>query len=511
MITCLFPAATIRQQFCYIALFFCAALAFSGFARAGQLAGLIPGQISVTQTGSASYVVPIAVPTGTAGVEPALSISYNSQGAGNLGPGWSLNGFSAISRCARTLSQDGDNTGVRFLNLDRYCIDGHRLIAVSGSNGQNGTEYKTEIDSYSRIKSYGRQGKGPSYFVVETKSGDTIEYGRTEDSRIEANGRQEAVSWAQNKRTDAAGNYLTTSYNEISENTEYYPTRIDYTGNEGAGLSTYNSVRFNFVDKANLDKNTFMSGGVFVRDSRMRSTKRLAGVSTWYGETKVGEYKFDFKVRDGKPSLLEKIRQCDGQNTCFSPITISWQEGEPLSGFGDFSSWATSTTAIDSKRLSVKDINNDGLNDVAWGNDIYVANGQRFVLAVEDHCKKIYCYLVDIDGNGQTNALDTATPLLTGDLNGDGKVDVYYTDLNKFVVSGTGVISDYVCGLHCRMGDANADGWSDLISAFGGSIGSQPAGGYFVHQYIKQAPRRFEWVSHCLVPRPLGWQSYKSS
>jgi DNA replication protein DnaT len=27
----------------------------------------------------------------------------------------------------------------------------------------------------------------------------------------------------------------------------------------------------------------------------------------------------------------------------------------------------------------------------------------------------------------------------------------------------------------------------------------------------KMAPRRFEWVSHCLVPRPLGWQSYKSS
>jgi hypothetical protein len=35
---------------------------------------------------------------------------------------------------------------------DRYCLDGQRLIAISGQNGKSGSEYRTEIETFSRVK-----------------------------------------------------------------------------------------------------------------------------------------------------------------------------------------------------------------------------------------------------------------------------------------------------------------------------------------------------------------------
>ncbi|RTL57720.1 MAG: hypothetical protein EKK46_02610, partial [Rhodocyclaceae bacterium] len=42
------------------------------------------GQFSVNETGAATYTVPIQVPPGTAGIEPKLALSYNSQTGNGL-------------------------------------------------------------------------------------------------------------------------------------------------------------------------------------------------------------------------------------------------------------------------------------------------------------------------------------------------------------------------------------------------------------------------------------------
>src|SRR5207245_798842 len=44
------------------------------------VAGSTPGGFRITETGAAEYRVPIRVPPGMAGVEPKLSLAYNSQG-----------------------------------------------------------------------------------------------------------------------------------------------------------------------------------------------------------------------------------------------------------------------------------------------------------------------------------------------------------------------------------------------------------------------------------------------
>lgn len=126
-----------------------------------------PGEFAVSPTGAATYTIPIRVPPGTAGMEPKLALVYNSQaGNGLLGVGWSLSGLSAITRCPQTVAQDGVKGGVNYDANDRFCLDGQRLVAISGVYGADSTEYRTERESFAKIVSYGTAGNGPAWFRV---------------------------------------------------------------------------------------------------------------------------------------------------------------------------------------------------------------------------------------------------------------------------------------------------------------------------------------------------------
>ena len=170
--------------------------------------GTIAGTFDVDSSGAASYSIPIAVPPGTAGMTPGLSLNYSSRGGnGPLGRGWSLGGMSMITRCAKTLAQDGEKGGVNLDTNDRFCLDGQRLLAINGDiYGANGTEYRTELETFTRIISYGT-GNTPDSFKVWSRSGQLIEYGNTADAQFDPQGGA-VLHWAANRIEDRAGNYL---------------------------------------------------------------------------------------------------------------------------------------------------------------------------------------------------------------------------------------------------------------------------------------------------------------
>src|SRR4029453_9504762 len=188
------------------------------------VAGSTPGSFRVTESGAAEYRIPIQVPPGIAGMEPRLALVYNSQaGNGLLGVGWNLEGLSAITRCARTMAQDGVRGGVSYDWNDRYCVDGRRLVLVSGASyGADGAEYRTERESFSKVVSYGVVGNGPAWFKVWTKGGQVLEYGNTADSRIEAQGKPTVRVWGVSKVSDLKGNHFTVSYAENNSIGDYY-------------------------------------------------------------------------------------------------------------------------------------------------------------------------------------------------------------------------------------------------------------------------------------------------
>lgn len=184
-----------------------------------------PHQFAVSESGAATLTIPIQVPRGTSGMEPQLALSYSSQGGnGLLGLGWSLSGVSAITRCPQTLATDGVRGSVNFDQGDRWCLDGQRLIRTdadgvrqadqsSYAGGGAVVEYRTERDSFARIRAFHGATVGPpERFTVWTKGGQIIEYGWSTSSRIQTkfvNGVGDTISrWMVEHISDRNGNFI---------------------------------------------------------------------------------------------------------------------------------------------------------------------------------------------------------------------------------------------------------------------------------------------------------------
>ncbi|WP_437528767.1 FG-GAP-like repeat-containing protein [Sorangium sp. So ce726] len=141
---------------------------------AGADAGYLPGSGQVTPDGAYTYRLPIDVPPGR-GIEPRLALTYSSRaGDGWVGVGFSLSGLSSILRCHKTIAIDGVADGIDNDATDAFCLDGQRLVSVRGAYGADGTEYRTEEESFTRVISYG--SPRPVRFRAWLKDGRIRDY-----------------------------------------------------------------------------------------------------------------------------------------------------------------------------------------------------------------------------------------------------------------------------------------------------------------------------------------------
>ena len=296
-------------------------------AESGKVPGLsdrMPGVVKVESNGPATYSIPIRVPPPTAGLGPNLAFVYNSQGGNEwLGMGWSISGLPVIDRCPRTIAQDGFAGGVNLDTNDRFCMDGARLNAVSGVYGNDGTEYRTEVDKFVKVVSKGAVtgGSGPLYFIAQTKDGLTMEFGNSPTSAIEAQGKSTIRVWALSKLQDKKGNYLKVTYSEVNAQGHYRPDRIEYTYNDGGGVTTATrSVRFTPETRTDV-------WPMYVGGSVITIPERITHVTTYVGETPVRDYVLQYEYGTAtKRSRLKSITECAGA-ACMPAHVFEWQEG----------------------------------------------------------------------------------------------------------------------------------------------------------------------------------------
>ena len=389
--------------------------------------------------------------------------------------GWSLEGLPVIQRCRANKPQDGYMGGVNFDAKDRFCLESARLIAlVDGTDGGNNAEYRTELDTFVRVFSYGTAGSGPQYWVVKNKAGETLEFGgnaTNPEGRIEAQGKTSVRVWALNKITDASGNYLTVTYTEDSVNGDYRPLRIDYTGNEGQGLATQRKVEFTYGTRTDAPP-------LYVDGSLVKTTKRPTNIKTSApppgggAAVLVRDYRLAYEYGAAtKRSRLKTITECDANNSCLPPTTFTWQEG----GDGTFEipavTWTAFPSGWDKNNVKAGDVDGDGQLDL-----VSQANGQFYVA------------LSNGDGTFQIPAVTwTGFPsgwdkfnVQAGDINGDGKLDLVSMD-GAFRVAfsnGDGTFqipavtwTSFPTGWNkniVQAGDLNGDGKLDLVSIDGG-------------------------------------------
>ncbi len=263
--------------------------------------GLISGSSTVNIDGSAGYNIPIGIPKGTAGIEPNLSIVYNSNMPnGMLGKGWSISGLSSITRSSKTVfnntndaiyngQSQGDLSGVNLNYNDYFSLDGNRLavedVANTNSYGNGEIYYRTFIESYVRVKSHGTCGNGPDWFEVFMPDGSIAEYGKMNNSKNIPQGVATPITWNVNKITDRFGNYMEFFYK--IHNFEVVIEKIVYTGNSGANMSPYNTILFLYDEKQ--DQNFYFSGG-----SKINQNLLLRKIKISTDNIMINEYSFNY-------------------------------------------------------------------------------------------------------------------------------------------------------------------------------------------------------------------------
>src|SRR5947207_3907010 len=369
---------------------------------AANAVGLSQGKLTAEPSGGASYQLPIVVSPGSAGIQPKLAFQYSSGGRnGALGVGWSVSGVSAISRAPQTRAQDGGIHGVDMTLADRYSLDGQRLIAIVGADGYAGSGYRTEINSFTKVISNGASGNGPATFTARTKSGLIYTFGGANGASYIPPGRTDGtiLTWLVSKVQDHAGNYMTFSYTS-----EGNLSSVNYTMNDGAGLSSYASVVFTYAASRPDPATGYVAG------SAIRMNQRLSRVISYYGSQIVRQYDLAYEVsaNTGKSRLIS-ITEGTGTQT-YPPTVFTW-DNDPNSIM------VRSSLAADTQSLNnwvQGDFDGDGLCDTAR------ASGN-----------KIQIYKVGINGLVATGSFtssqtfdSTTDTWLQSDFDGDGKLDL---------------------------------------------------------------------------------------
>ncbi len=447
----------------------------------GQEAGSTTAKFSVSQNGGATYNVPIFVSPGTNGMQPKIAITYNSQaGNGLLGRGFDLTGLSVISRVPATLAQDRFLDPVDFDGNDRFALDGQRLVNIYGAYGGNGTRYRTEQETFSRVISYGRSGDGPSFFRVWTKDGIYMEFGGTSDSRIEIPGSTSVLLWRVNRIQDRSGNYMTIRYLEDRGTGESVPYRIDYAGNTIRRSLPYASVLFSYQWRTDPSTHWISGRRILIR-------RRLTQIRSLYGNTLVRSYTMGYGLRGpNRETRLVSLTERGSRGKSLAPIRFTWGSHgvENFSGarrvLNTFARRVGGWSVKENPRL-LADVNGDGKADIVG----FAAAGVQVALSTGSGFASPRTWVRSFGWNQGWRSKYHIRRL--ADVNGDGKADIVGFASNGVYVSFSTGFSftyprlvvryfGYLAGSWRNaenprlLADVNADGRADIVGFAGHGV-----------------------------------------
>lgn len=411
----------------------------------GLPVGVIDGKQGTTETGGATYSIPIKLPPGTNGLVPELSIVYNSQsGNGIAGFGWNISGLSTISLTNKSLYFDNSVAPVT-LDITKnptgnpYSLDGARLIP-------NGTNiYSLETENFSVVKATPPSSNalyGPLYFTSYAKNGMQVEYGNTSTSAnsiFKSDDGLYPIIWSVSKIRDRNNNYIEYKYRTDKRN--FLIDEINYTGKEATGTLPYNKIKFYYTER-------FDSTRVYISGSSLGNNYLLEKiVITDDGNNIVKTYKFFYSKNDIH-SVLQEVVELGSDNSQLNS-TIFKNGNQVYSTIT--SSVCGSNSNINTTDIYSGDYNGDGKSDMLIA--------QKDITDISGIKHNINFYITSPSTSPPNGYLSGITPLTINssrveneyipnmagiapsDFDGDGKSDILITN-TSVISSGAGKVDN---------------------------------------------------------------------
>lgn len=398
--------------------------------------GFMTGNFRVDESGAAHYDMPILAAEGVAGVKPQISITYNSQGGpGLLGLGGNISGLSSISRCRQTLIHDGGAKPINWSAEDRFCLNGQRLILVSGTYGAANSEYALEIDNQVRVIAHGGTSGNPEYFTQTTKDGSTTTYGQNQtgignNARITgSNGYH--VLWAQSRFADSIGNYINYVYE--GDRTTGQRIRHIYYAYAYPDYQSLARLEFTYENRTDTHIGYMVGGDAFKNTQRLKTIRSYTRNSVGTSEQLLRRYQFNYTYSSGGVSRLTGAVECvnEASSGCYPATAFTWATAAQ-----GFEQTALSLNPLSGSKVLKQhrfiDVNGDGKQDMVWvrsnGNSRYIEYA--------------------VTWKNASNGIHIARQSYT-----NGNAQLTYTDIDSSIIKDIKIdVIDY-----------NADGRQDLV------------------------------------------------
>ena len=418
---------------------------------ASDLIGAISADFRVDEGGNATYRIPLLAPPGAGGFAPTLALTYNSGvGMGYFGTGVSLEGTSSIVPC-RPGKEFGD-TGEPTALASAFCLDGQRLLLQSGGDRTVGAEYRTEVESFRRVKivdasvlAVGTKSVKTFTFSVSNKDGSKQILGGAAGTVVSscpscnAGSLLAPVAWLEATRSDAANNTIDYGYSPISDSGERYLQTVSYVGGE---------IVFNYGIGSGVDTSysrvPVEASSILARVQRSKiatsiDVKSVIGATT----APLRHYQMTYQDPIGMGTAgavrarLTEIKECagsDGSN-CYEPTIFTWADPSLQvlrSGNESFGG------LYNLRAQKFGDFNGDHRTDILWVD--------------KNHNLYATYSTMSTDGTSFTNQPVLITTLSNRfreealwepfDLNGDGRDDVLYAQVD--LIGGISTLQWYV-------------------------------------------------------------------
>jgi len=270
------------------------------------------GKLEISGNGQTTYTLPIALPPSIQSVGPTINLSYTSgQMGGIAGQGWNINSISAISRISTRKDIDGFIDGVDFDTNDKLSLDGQRLILVSGNYWADGSIYKTEVLSNSKIE-LKSSGEFTTYFIVTYPDGSRSWYGYY----LGANAF-DLTSYYITRFEDVKGNIITYHYNRPT-NKRLCIDEIRFSANSNGLTTPLNKIKFTYKT-ANRKENGYINGVKYEKD------ELLDYVSVFTNDLLFRKYVITH-VTDGQLNYqrVAQIQEFNGDNQPANPVVFDY-------------------------------------------------------------------------------------------------------------------------------------------------------------------------------------------